>query len=66
MNLRFGCSLDDLEDFIKYATAELNVELTEDDYDGLLKVSVLEQLENYKVYSQAFEYEEGRKNLKYL
>lgn len=31
-------SLDDLEEFIAYATKELSVELGEDDYDGLLKV----------------------------
>ncbi|XP_060805137.1 dynein beta chain, ciliary [Amyelois transitella] len=31
-------SLDDLEEFIIYATKELNVELGEDDYEGLLQV----------------------------
>nr|CAB3508098.1 unnamed protein product [Spodoptera littoralis] len=31
-------SLDDLEEFIAYATKALSVELAEDDYDGLLKV----------------------------
>ncbi|KAI5643131.1 dynein heavy chain and region d6 of dynein motor domain-containing protein [Phthorimaea operculella] len=31
-------SLDDLEEFIKYATGELSVELSEDDYESLLKV----------------------------
>ncbi|XP_075982942.1 dynein beta chain, ciliary-like [Anticarsia gemmatalis] len=31
-------SLDELETFIAYATKELNVELGEDDYEGLLKV----------------------------
>ncbi|CAB3248907.1 unnamed protein product [Arctia plantaginis] len=31
-------SLNDLEEFIEYATKELSVELAEDDYEGLLKV----------------------------
>ncbi|XP_013170954.1 PREDICTED: dynein beta chain, ciliary-like [Papilio xuthus] len=31
-------SLDDLEKFIEYATKELSVELSEDDYEGLLRV----------------------------
>lgn len=30
--------MDDLEEFITYATNELKVELGEDDYEGLLKV----------------------------
>lgn len=31
-------SLNDLEEFIIYATKELSVELDEDDYEGLLQV----------------------------
>lgn len=37
-NFRQIFSLDDLEQFIAYATKELSIELGEDDYDGLLKV----------------------------
>lgn len=34
----FTSSLDVLEEFIIYATKELSVELTEEDYEGLLQV----------------------------